>query len=185
MGNLKRIISISIFLIIFPLCFIYSQEEEFKEVKMDITFTNLDSVKTIVISAFEISENNVLIPIEEVDVYLYVPRLFSNLPIGEGWLEGGRCEVEFPTNLPGNDTFGNITIIARIEDSDIYGNVEESANIGWAQPLPPAVVVKRRGLGDTDAPLWMVYTLITLMSIVWAHYLWVIYTILRLKKNKA
>lgn len=185
MGNLKRKIFTSIFLIIFPLCLIYSQEEEFKEVRMDISFTTIDSIKTIIINASEISDNNKLIPIEEVDVYIYVPRLFSHLLIGEGWLEGGTCEVEFPVDLPGNDEFGNITIIAKIEDNEIYGNVEKTASIKWAVPLPPPVIVTKRGLGDTDAPLWMVYTLITLMSIVWAHYIWVIYSILVLKKKKA
>ncbi len=150
---------------------------------MDISFTSIDSVNTIIITASEVSENNELIPIEEVDVYVYVPRLFSNLMIGEGWLEGGSCQVEFPMDLPGNDTLGNITIITKIEDSDIYGNVEQISSVKWGKPLPPAVIVKKRGLGDTDAPLWMVYTLLILMSTVWVHYFLVILSIIKLKKN--
>ena len=52
---------------------------------------------------------------------------------------------------------------------------------------PNVVVEKRRGLGDTDAPLWMVYTLIVLLSVVWFHYLYVffiMYKINRLRSNK-
>jgi hypothetical protein len=52
----------------------------------------------------------------------------------------------------------------------------------WGLARPPVIVKKRRGLGDTDAPLWMVYTLIVLLSIVWFHYLYVFYVMIKIKK---
>ena len=41
--------------------------------------------------------------------------------------------------------------------------------------------VVKRGLGDTNAPLWMVYTLIILLSLVWFHYLYIIITVFRIR----
>ena len=41
--------------------------------------------------------------------------------------------------------------------------------------------IVKRGLGDTDAPLWMVYTLITLLSLVWFHYMYIIITVFRIR----
>jgi hypothetical protein len=75
---------------------------------------------------------------------------------------------------------GYLTVVAKIEDNETYGNVEASGRINWGKPLPP-VKVEHRGLGDTDAPLWMVYTLIVLLSLVWFHYLYVIITVIRIR----
>ena len=92
-------------------------------------------------------------------------------------------KVEFPVNMPG-DTLGVLTIVAKIEDSDTYGNVTAQGDINWAQVVPLAKL-PHRGLGDTDAPLWMVYTLIILLSAVWFHYLYVIYLIVKIKLAKS
>jgi hypothetical protein len=87
--------------------------------------------------------------------------------------------LEFPTSIPGNQ-LGYLTIVAKVEDNESYGNVAVSGTINWGKPLPPMKIIKR-GLGDTDAPLWMVYTLIVLLSVVWFHYMYVIYTVFRIR----
>ena len=152
-----------------------------RRLNMSLDFVEIDSVKTIIASAFEIGEDGNMIPLEETDVYIYVPRTFSLLPIGAEWFEEGSAKVRFPTSLPG-DSVGNLTIIARIEDNELYGNVEVSEVKDWGLPMPVKTIEKIRGLGDTDAPLWMVYTLIVLLSIVWFHYLYVFYTMVKIKK---
>jgi hypothetical protein len=70
--------------------------------------------------------------------------------------------------------------VAKVEDNEIYGNVEVSGTINWGKPLPPENIIKR-GLGDTNAPLWMVYTLIVLLSLVWFHYLYIIFNVFRIR----
>jgi hypothetical protein len=39
---------------------------------------------------------------------------------------------------------------------------------------------QKRGLGDTDAPLWMVYTLLVLLSGVWFHVIYVLGLVIRI-----
>ena len=163
---------------------LYEMSEGIKGVKpldMQLEFIEIDSVKTIVARAAERDEEGTPIPLEDTDVYFYATRSFSLLPVGEEWFLGGMAAVDFPITLPG-DSAGNITIIARIEDHEFYGNVEAAAVKDWGLARPPVVVERRRGLGDTDAPLWMVYTLIVLLSIVWFHYLYVFYTMIKIKK---
>ena len=65
-----------------------------------------------------------------------------------------------------------------------FYNINDTAKgkINWGRPIQ-RVVEKKRGLGDTDAPLWMVYTLIILLSAVWFHYFFVIYQIVRIKSE--
>ena len=154
---------------------------EMRSLNMNLEFIEIDSVKTIVAEAFEMDMEGNPIPLEETDVYFYAPRSFSLLPLGEEWFEEGRAQLNFPTSLPG-DSIGNLTIIARIEDHELYGNVETVAIKDWGLAMPHVVIERRRGLGDTDAPLWMVYTLIVLLSIVWFHYMYVFYLMIKIKK---
>ena len=108
-----------------------------------------------------------------------MPRTFSLLKVGEGTLADGLVNVDFPVTLPG-DSAGYLMVVAKIEDDETYGNVETHGGVSWGKPLIPEKIV-HRGLGDTNAPLWMVYTLIVLLSVVWFHYLYIIFTIFRIR----
>lgn len=150
------------------------------DVQLDLNLSVIDSVNTMSVNAYTIGIGDTKVPVNEIDVYFYVTRLFNPLKIGEGWLEEGESSVGFPNDLPG-DSSGNVTIIAKIEDHDEFGNVEKTQTINWGLKVPYVYTV-HRGLGDVDAPLWMVYTLITLLSIVWLHYLYVILSVFKIKK---
>jgi hypothetical protein len=158
-----------------------SKDLSIKELNMDISFVEIDSVKTIVASACRIEPGGGEIPVDE-DVIFYVPRQFSMLKIGEVELQDGKGTIEFPVTLPG-DSIGNLQIIAIIEESKDYGNVEAIGIKDWGKPRPPVIIEERRGLGDTDAPLWMVYTLIVLLSAVWFHYVYIMYVFLAIKRK--
>ena len=108
--------------------------------------------------------------------------VFSMLKVGEVELLDGEGMIEFPTTLPG-DSIGNLQIIARIEESNDFGTVEVSSVKDWGKARPPIIIEKRRGLGDTDAPIWMVYTLIVLMSAVWFHYCYLLFILYSIKRK--
>jgi len=149
------------------------------DVYMMITFVQMDYAKLIKVEALEIGAKGDSTPINNQKVTFYVPRTFSYLKIGEGMVTNGTASIDFPVTLPGDST-GNLPIVAKFEDNEIYGNAETTASINWGKPLPPMTLVKR-GLGDVDAPLWMVYTLIILLSLVWFHYLYAIITVFRIR----
>lgn len=145
-----------------------------------VSFLQEDTIKYIEVFAEAIDPKDASTSIEGIDLSIYVKGMFSLYTIGEQETnEKGRAMIEFPVDMPG-DTAGVLTIVARIVDDDTYGNVEAAGKINWGVvvPLPEE---PHRGLGDTDAPLWMVYTLIFLLSVVWFHYLYVIYTIFKIK----
>lgn len=113
-----------------------SAEEEItiKDTRLELSLSVIDSVKTISVTANEISDGKE-IPLEGVDVTFYVKRLFGNLKIGDGSVEKGESSIEFPYNdLPG-DSLGNITVCVKIEDNDTYGNVEKKESITWGVPV--------------------------------------------------
>ncbi len=150
-----------------------------RDVFMNLTFSQTDSAKIINLVAVEIGQKGDSVPIDGSMVIFYVPRTFSLLKIGEQTIKGGHADLDFPVTLPG-DSVGNLPIIAKFEDNENYGTAEVTATIAWGKPLPPLVVIKR-GLGDTNAPLWMVYTLIVLLSLVWFHFTYAIITIFRIR----
>lgn len=150
-----------------------------KPLKIEMAFLQKDSEKIASLKAFELDANNTWVPVENLDILFYVPRTFSLLKVGKASFVNGLTSLDFPTTLPGNQ-LGYLTLLAKVEDNDVYGNVEVSGTINWGKPLPRLKIIKR-GLGDTNAPLWMVYTLIVLLSLVWFHYMYVIFTVFRIR----
>jgi hypothetical protein len=160
-----------------------SKDLQVKAAYLKVSFFQEDTSKFISVEAFEKGSDDSPIPIAETEVGLYVKGTFSYFNIAkEVTTPDGKLIVPFPVQMPG-DTAGVITIVAKIEDNDVYGNVEAWGEINWARRVPLAVEA-RRGLGDTDAPLWMVYTLIVLLSAVWLHYAYVIFLIVKIKLAK-
>jgi hypothetical protein len=151
-----------------------------KQMNMDVSFFQKDTIKYIDINVQDVSINDQSTPIKNIEVGLYIKGTFSLLNIAQLETdENGNGVIEFPIDMPG-DTLGVLTIVAQVEEHDIYGTVISIGNINWGKPVPLAIE-KQRGLGDTDAPLWMVYTLIILLSAVWFHYLYVIFLMVKIK----
>ncbi len=154
-----------------------------KQSNLDVSFFQKDTIKFIEVEVNEIGGNNRTFPVKELKVLFYVKGTFSLLSFAKEKTDNnGKIKIEFPVTMPG-DTNGELTIVTKIEEDDMYGTVETKGEINWGIPVP-LVKEKQRGLGDTDAPLWMVYTLITLLSAVWFHYLYVIFMIIKIKLAK-
>ena len=167
-----------------------------KEITMELLLSEINSIKTVSVRAYELGNDKEIVPVEDADVNFYVPRLFSNQLIGKGSFSDGKCSIEFPDDIAG-DTIGNISIIAKIEDHDNYGNVERQIKDfrwGSTQPIEDdkslmtiQISIPTRALWHTNAPLWMIITLIILLTGVWSHYIYVVFQLIklsRLRKNK-
>jgi hypothetical protein len=153
-----------------------------RDVILIMTLTRIDSIKTIGLNAKK-KDKEKEIPVSGETVMLYVPRMFSLLPIGEAKLdETGSASVEFPSSLPG-DKEGNVTIIARFEEHPEFGNVEKKSTLKWGLPPTYAVAPGHRALWTKTAPRWMIYTLSVLLSGVWGHYLFAIISLIRIRMN--
>ena len=152
----------------------------FKRSNLDISFFKKDDIKFIEVDLTEIGENDQVVPIDNISVLFYVKGTFSLYNFGkEKTDELGKANIEFPVDMPG-DTVGVLTIVVKVDDNKTYGTIESDGEMNWGIPLQIAKE-KHRGLGDTDAPLWMVYTLIILLSAVWFHFFYVIFMIVRIK----
>ncbi len=164
----------------------WEAEEELmvKDVIVNITFEEEGEDKLVYFEGIILGAEEEW-PLADDDLYFYIPRMFSYMKIAEGWFEeDGTGYIDFPTTVIG-DSIGNILVIARLEEHYDYGNVEVSAEINWATPKK-LIAAERptRELWTPIAPLWMIITLIIMLTGVWAHYLYAVIQLIMIKRSK-
>jgi hypothetical protein len=123
-------------------------------------------------------------PVDSTTLGVYVKRLFSALKLGEGTTNAsGETTIEIPNDLPG-DAKGNLTLLARLDENETYGNLEASVVQQWGTPVSDEVKELPRALWSSHPPIWMLVTFVVLMSTVWGHYLVIIIQLFRLRKEE-
>ena len=165
-----------------------ASESEFgiKPAKLKVTFYEEDSIRYVKVEGTQLNADGTETSIGAVDLTVGVPKLFSVLKIAEISLDStGVGTAEFPGDIIG-DSLGNLTVIASIEEHEIFGNVKASADNAWGlqkhliSPDRPS-----RELWTPIAPLWMIITLIIMLLGVWGHYVYAIVQLVLIKKSAA
>lgn len=163
-----------------------ASEGEFslKPAKLNVSFYEEDSVRYVKVQGTQLNSDGTESTIGPADVIVGVPKMFSLLTIAEISLDSlGIGTAEFPMDIIG-DSLGNLTVVASIEENDIFGNVQASANNSWGlhkhliSPDRPS-----RELWTPIAPLWMIITLIIMLLGVWGHYVYAIIQLVKIKKS--
>ncbi len=155
-----------------------------RDAYLELKFNQESEGRTIDVSAYELV-NEEKVEISDLEVSISVPTLFGDMILGKGDMEDGMCQIGFPEDLPG-DSMGNLEIIAKITDSEEFGNVEWRERIPWGATRVPTEVEESGSKGKLwtyNAPLWMVITMIILMTGVWSHFGYVIYKMYKINKE--
>ena len=156
---------------------------EIMDLDLKISFDMEDSVKylTVLATTKDFEGNDV--PAEEVSINIGVRRLYSVLPIDEIETdEDGIGMMEFPNDIPG-DAEGNITIVARVDESDDYGTVESISSYNWGLPVDYELKALPRQLFTDEAPLWMIASVFIILLGAWYHFFLSISKLIKLKKE--
>jgi len=183
---MRKAVKISMILAGLILAFnIHAQDEAandtFKDLVLNMSLTEVDSIKTVTVTATT-TEDGKEVPVAGETVSVFVPRMFSNLMIGDITLDDtGTGTLEFPSDLPGGKE-GNLTIVAAFIDNATYGNVEKRQEIHWGIPTD-YLPTSHRALWTTRAPRWMIYTLSVLLAGVWGHYFYAILSLIRISRD--
>ena len=156
------------------------EEYSFKKGKVIVTTEEADE-KSIEIQFFELSEGEE-IPIEDIEVAVAVPMMFSDLIIGSDYTdEDGMVSFTFPDDLPGDEN-GNVVFVSKTIDADDYGVVLQRDEKSWGVPKAE-VIEQSRSLWTPNAPLWMVATFTLLIAAVWGHFVYIIFQLINLKNE--
>ncbi len=152
-----------------------------KDVNLSISLELIDSVQTITARA-SIMQDGEVVPAADEDIYFFVSRMFSDLPVGEEFLdENGEISIEFPDDIPG-DFEGYLEVVVRFDDNWMFGNVEKRERIQWGIATHHEIPASYRALWSQIAPMWMIITLSIMLAGVWGHYLFVIIQLVRIHR---
>jgi len=163
-----------------------ASEAEFslKPAKLKVSFYEEDSIRYVKVEGTQLNSDGSESPIGTTDVIISVPKMFNMLKIAKVSLdESGTGTAEFPIDIIG-DSLGNLTVVASIEENDVFGTVKGSADNNWGLhkrllgPDRPS-----RELWTPVAPLWMIITLIIMLLGVWGHYVYAVIQLIMINKS--
>jgi hypothetical protein len=154
-----------------------------KRARLEITPVKGDSLSTVQVKLIDMGTGTET-PVPEITVGVFVQRLFNPLKLGEGATdENGEASVEVANNLPG-DAKGNIALIAKLDENEIYGNLEATSVQKWGIAVSDKIEDQPRALWSSHPPLWMLITFFILMAVVWGHYIVIVYQLVKLRKEE-
>jgi len=163
---------------------IYGQDDEdMQDANISLAFVEDEGANKIIATVTDMDGN----PVEELDLYFYVKRTFSNLPIGDVFNttdEDGMVSVNFPNDLPG-DHDGNVIIITRIMDSDLYNDLTIETTKNWGIPTPNIdQLEEKRSLwaASANAPISLILIVSSLIASVWFIICYIIYKLFIISK---
>jgi len=159
-------------------------QEEMEDAQVFLSFSEETEPKTITATVTDQSG----FPIEEVELHFYVQRTFSLLPLGDGFNETdekGELEIEFPNDLPGNAE-GNVTIIVKIIEHDLYNDLSIETIKKWGIPTLLSDKKEERSLwaASANAPITLIVATSGMILAIWYIILYIIFNFYKISKIK-
>ncbi len=180
--RMKKHIQYLLMLLFLQCSFLVGFAQEEKVATMQMAFGEVDSVKTCTVTVKSDST-----PVVGTEVHLYVKSLYALLELGKAVAtdENGEAAIEFPSDLPGNGE-GIITVIAKIEKDETYGDVETQSNVKWgAAPKKEGTLWNSRSLSASreKAPMILVVASTGIIVLIWGTIFYVIFQLFKIKKS--
>lgn len=170
-------------LLFFNASIMYSQDE-MEDAVVSLSFTEENDIKTIIATVIDQTG----LPIEGLELYFYAQRTFSLLPIGDGFNEtdeSGVVEIEFPNDLPG-DAEGNLIIVVKITDSDLYNDLVLETIKNWGIPVLADKADEKRSLWATaaNAPVSLITSVSLMIIVIWYIIFYIVFKLYKISKIK-
>ena len=126
-------------------------------------------------------------PVKGVDMKIAVKRLGGDLNVDENPVfttdSLGAASADFKlVNLPG-DTAGNLVLIAKVEDNDLYGNLTTEKTVAWGTATKYVSDYNKRSLFARAhrPPFWLLWMASCITLTVWFVMFYLLFQILKLK----
>ena len=147
-----------------------------------------DGVKTITVKVEQL-ENAKWLPAKDVEMKIGIQRLGGILTAGEAETyttdSSGTIKVEFKKDsLPG-DQKGNIVLIAKVDENDLFGNLITEKNAAWGIPgIEDTHFFDQRTLWTTrfKTPYWLLFMAYSIVIAVWGTLLYLILQFFKIRK---
>jgi len=128
------------------------------------------------------------VPAKGVDLKIAIKRLDGDLNVNETQTfttdSTGSITAEFKRDSIPGDINGNITLIAKVEDNDTYGNLSTEKIVPWGSKFQyvsnfdERTLFARRG----KFPIWLGVIAYSIIIVVWGILISLIFDIVKIKK---
>lgn len=164
---------------------IESVEEELtiRKARLEIAALPKDSVLSVKVTLIDVATGSVS-AVPEAALGVFVKRYWNPLKIAEATTdENGIATAIVPFELPG-DQDGNIVLLVKLDEHELYGNMESGIKEKWGTTVSNKIKKLPRALWSSSPPIWMVVTFSILVTLVWGHYIVIIFELFRLRKEE-
>ncbi len=146
-----------------------------------------DGIRTVTAQLKEKSGNE-WVAVKEIEMKLGIKRSLGLLSVGDAETytadSAGIASAEFKRDsMPGDDK-GNLVLLAKVEDNDVYGNLVAEKAVPWGRPASVTANFWHRTLWSTGdrAPLWLLFIALSIIIGVWAVIFFMVRQLFRLRK---
>lgn len=159
-----------------------------KKAILTIDTTSVDGVRTV---TGELKERvgNAWVPVKDIDMNLSVKRMLGNLSVGDEPLytsdSTGISTAEFKRDSIPGDAKGYITLVAKVDDNDSYGNLITEKSVSWGKVLKPQKdFFSQRTLWSTHfrTPLWLLFLAYSIAFGIWGTIIYLVFQLIKIKK---
>ncbi|MFL5808253.1 MAG: hypothetical protein ACJ749_01955 [Flavisolibacter sp.] len=164
-------------------------EIEVNRAKIVLDTVNTDGVRTVSVQVLSF-ESGEWVPAADVELKIGVSRLGGQIKIGEEESyttdSTGQISAEFKVDsLPATDKKGNITLVAKIEDNDKFGNLMMEKTVPWGKYYHRENNFGERSLFATRfrTPIWLLFMAYSIIASVWGVIIYLIFVIVKIKKQ--
>ena len=172
----------------------FDGNKQFEPAKGDLTVSrakiliDAGSDKKITASVFELKDA-AWVPVKGVDVKIGVKRQGADLPVNETASfttdSTGTVSADFKRDSIPGDAKGNITLVARVDDNDTYGNLLIEKTVPWgAKFVPVSTSFNERSLFGTrdKTPIWLLVIAYSILIAVWGILILLVRSVFKIKK---
>lgn len=164
----------------------YDRDIEIIPASLNVDFKEEEEVKAIQATITTRDSTGTNMPVSGVDVKVYAQRLFGELPVSVDFNttnNEGQTDIDFPNEIPG-DTAGILTVIVKVPDHELYGNLVYRQDIAWGQPI---VVEHKQIQGElwsarSNAPLYLILLVNTILIGIWGTIAYIVILLYRINK---
>ncbi|CAN5664233.1 hypothetical protein BH11BAC3_BH11BAC3_17460 [soil metagenome] len=164
-----------------------SAELTIKKAMLSIDTSFEDGVRTVSAQLKE-KKGNKWLPVGDVEMKLRIKRLLSNLSVGEEETytadSAGTASAPFMRDSIPGDEKGNITLLAKVEENDTYGNLEVQKQAPWGIATKMKSNFWHRTLWSTGnrAPIWLLVIAFSIIVGVWGTVIYLVGQVIKIKK---
>lgn len=165
-----------------------SSDLTIKKAILVIDTTSSDGARTVTAQLKE-KKGNDWVAVKEIEMKLGIKRMLGNLTVGDAETytsdSTGIASADFKRDSMPGDEKGNLTLVARVEDNDTYGNLVTEKIVPWGKAVKPDTgFFEQRTLWTTRfrAPFWLLFLAYSIGIGIWCVIFYLIWQLLKIKK---